>query len=110
MHVFGTNATDLVHIGQAIMGCGGTVDYLVDTVFNYPTLSEAYKVAALDVTNKIRAVEAFEHRHDRRLEVPLSGANGTDGSSRRDGRPRRGRHGPRSGPAAGARSAGLTDR
>ena len=61
VHVFGTNATDLVHIGQAIMGCGGTVDYLVDTVLNYPTLSEAYKVAALDVSNKIRALEAFEH-------------------------------------------------
>jgi NAD(P) transhydrogenase len=59
VHVFGTNATDLVHIGQAIMGCGGTVDYLVDTVLNYPTLSEAYKVAALDVTNKIRALTIF---------------------------------------------------
>ena len=59
VHVFGTNATDLVHIGQAIMGCGGTVDYLVDTVLNYPTLSEAYKVAALDVTNKFRALEAY---------------------------------------------------
>ena len=57
VHVFGTNATDLVHIGQAIMGCGGTVDYLVDTVLNYPTLSEAYKVAALDAVNKMRAVE-----------------------------------------------------
>ena len=56
VHVFGTNATELVHIGQAIMGCGGTVDYLVDTVLNYPTLSEAYKVAALDVSNKLRAV------------------------------------------------------
>jgi NAD(P) transhydrogenase len=43
------------------MGCGGTVDYLVDTVLNYPTLSEAYKVAALDVTNKIRAVDVFVH-------------------------------------------------
>ena len=72
MHVFGTNATDLVHIGQAIMGCGGTVDYLVDTVLNYPTLSEAYKVAALDVSNKIRAVEAFEHRQIT-LGVPPSG-------------------------------------
>ena len=39
------------------MGCGGTVDYLVDAILNYPTLSEAYKVAALDVTNKIRAVK-----------------------------------------------------
>jgi len=56
VHVFGTHATELIHIGQAVMGCGGTVDYLVDAVFNYPTLSETYKVAALDATNKMRAV------------------------------------------------------
>lgn len=56
VHVFGTQATELVHIGQAVMGCGGTVDYLVDAVFNYPTLAESYKVAALDATNKMRAV------------------------------------------------------
>ncbi|MCZ4563113.1 Si-specific NAD(P)(+) transhydrogenase [Rhodococcus sp. IEGM 1401] len=60
VHIFGSGATDLVHIGQAVMGCGGTVDYLVDAVFNYPTLSEAYKVAALDVTNKIRALANFD--------------------------------------------------
>jgi NAD(P) transhydrogenase len=59
VHVFGTSATELVHIGQAVMGCGGTVDYLVDTVFNFPTLSEAYKVAALDVSNKLRALDRF---------------------------------------------------
>jgi NAD(P) transhydrogenase len=59
VHLFGTAATDLVHIGQAIMACGGTVDYLVDTVLNYPTLSEAYKVAALDATNKIRALDSL---------------------------------------------------
>jgi NAD(P) transhydrogenase len=59
VHLFGTGATDLVHIGQAVMGCGGTVDYLVDTVFNFPTLSEAYKVAALDATNKLRAADRF---------------------------------------------------
>jgi NAD(P) transhydrogenase len=56
VHVFGTGATELIHIGQAVMGCGGTVDYLVDAVFNYPTLSESYKVAALDATNKMRQV------------------------------------------------------
>jgi len=56
VHVFGTQATELVHIGQAVMGCGGTVDYLVSAVFNYPTLAESYKVAALDATNKMRAV------------------------------------------------------
>ena len=58
-HIFGTSATEMVHIGQAVMGCGGTVDYLVDAVFNYPTFSEAYKVAALDVTNKMRALSQF---------------------------------------------------
>ncbi len=60
VHVFGTGASDLVHVGQAVIGCGGTVDYLVDAVFNYPTLSEAYKVAALDVVNKMRAVARFQ--------------------------------------------------
>jgi NAD(P) transhydrogenase len=59
VHIFGTNATELVHIGQAVMGCGGTVEYLVDAVFNYPTFSEAYKVAALDVMNKMRALNQF---------------------------------------------------
>ncbi|MDX2644256.1 Si-specific NAD(P)(+) transhydrogenase [Streptomyces sp. NBC_00510] len=56
VHCFGTGATELLHIGQAVMGCGGTVDYLVDAVFNYPTLAESYKVAALDATNKLRQI------------------------------------------------------
>src|SRR5580765_1737329 len=56
VHVFGTNTTELVHIGQTVMGLGGTVDYLVDAVFNYPTLAESYKVAALDAVNKMRAI------------------------------------------------------
>jgi NAD(P) transhydrogenase len=60
VHVFGTGATELVHIGQTVIGCGGTVDYLVDAVFNYPTLAESYKVAALDAMNKMRAVALFE--------------------------------------------------
>lgn len=56
VHAFGAGATEVVHIGQVAMGLGGTVDYLVETVFNYPTLAEAYKVAALDAANKLRAV------------------------------------------------------
>jgi len=60
-HIFGTSATEMVHIGQAVMGCGGSVEYLVDAVFNYPTFSEAYKVAALDVMNKVRALHQFRH-------------------------------------------------
>ena len=62
VHIFGTAATELVHIGQAVMGCGGTVEYLVNAVFNYPTFSEAYKVAALDVMNKLRALSQFKAR------------------------------------------------
>jgi NAD(P) transhydrogenase len=56
VHAFGTAATEVVHIGQAVMGLGGTVDFLVSTVFNYPTMAEAYKVAALDATNKLSAI------------------------------------------------------
>jgi NAD(P) transhydrogenase len=57
VHALGTNATEVIHIGQAVMGCGGTVGFLVDSVFNYPTLAESYKVAALDAHNKLLAVE-----------------------------------------------------
>ncbi|BCB78666.1 Si-specific NAD(P)(+) transhydrogenase [Phytohabitans flavus] len=57
VHVFGTGATEIIHIGQAVMGCKGTIDYLVDTVFNYPTLAESYKVAALDAMNKMRSID-----------------------------------------------------
>lgn len=56
VHALGAHATEVVHVGQAVMGLGGTVDFLVDSVFNYPTLAEAYKVAALDALNKLRAV------------------------------------------------------
>jgi len=59
VHAFGTTATELVHIGQTVMGFGGTVDYLVEAVFNYPTLAEGYKVAALDATNKLRAISTI---------------------------------------------------
>ncbi|HEY2955115.1 MAG TPA: Si-specific NAD(P)(+) transhydrogenase [Candidatus Eisenbacteria bacterium] len=54
--VLGTQATELVHIGQAVMSYGGTLDYFVDNVFNYPTLAECYKVAALDGYNKLRVL------------------------------------------------------
>jgi NAD(P) transhydrogenase len=54
----GTQATELVHIGQAVMALEGTLDYFVGNVFNYPTLAECYKVAALDGFNKMRALGA----------------------------------------------------
>lgn len=52
VHVIGEGATELVHIGQAVIAHGGKLDYFVDTVFNYPTLAECYKVAALAALNK----------------------------------------------------------
>ena len=54
VHILGTAATELVHIGQSFLSLGGTLDVLVDTVFNYPTFAECYKVAALDAYNKLR--------------------------------------------------------
>lgn len=56
VHIIGTGATELVHIGQAVMTCKGTAEYFVDTVFNYPTLAECYKVAALNGLNKLRNI------------------------------------------------------
>lgn len=53
VHIIGEGASELVHIGQAIMACQGEIDYFVRTVFNYPTLAECYKVAAFDGINRL---------------------------------------------------------
>jgi NAD(P) transhydrogenase len=53
VHAIGTGATELIHIGQAVLALGGGLDYFLQTVFNYPTLAECYKVAALDAANKL---------------------------------------------------------
>jgi NAD(P) transhydrogenase len=53
VHVIGESAAEIVHIGQAVLTFGGTMDYFRDTVFNYPTFAEAYKVAGLDGLNKL---------------------------------------------------------
>jgi NAD(P) transhydrogenase len=53
VHIIGSDATELVHIGQAVLAFDGTIDYFVDSVFNYPTFAECYKVAALDGFNKV---------------------------------------------------------
>jgi NAD(P) transhydrogenase len=53
VHVIGDSATEIVHIGQAVLALGGTIDYFRDAMFNYPTLAEAYKVAALNGLNKL---------------------------------------------------------
>ncbi len=53
VHIIGEGASEIVHIGQAVLTFGGTVDYFLDTVFNYPTLAECYKTAALDGLNRL---------------------------------------------------------
>jgi len=53
VHAIGTGATELIHIGQCAYGLGGGLDHFLETVFNYPTLAECYKVAALDAHNKL---------------------------------------------------------
>ncbi len=53
VHAIGTGATELIHIGQAVLGLKGGLEYFLDTVFNYPTLAECYKVAALNAFNKL---------------------------------------------------------
>jgi len=56
VHAIGTGATELIHIGQAVMAFKGTVEYFVNAVFNYPTLAECYKVAAFNGLNKLKHV------------------------------------------------------
>nr|HEV7952692.1 Si-specific NAD(P)(+) transhydrogenase [Candidatus Acidoferrales bacterium] len=53
VHAIGESATEIIHIGQAVMALGGTMDYFRETVFNYPTFAEAYKVAGLNGLNKL---------------------------------------------------------
>lgn len=52
-HIVGEGATELIHIGQAVINLGGTVDFFVENAFNYPTLAEAYKIAGLDAWNRM---------------------------------------------------------
>jgi NAD(P) transhydrogenase len=53
VHIIGDGASELIHIGQAVLAFGGTIDYFINTVFNYPTLAECYKVAAFDGVNRL---------------------------------------------------------
>lgn len=64
VHIVGEGATELVHIGQAVLNLGGTLDYFIDNTFNYPTLAEAYKIAALDAWNRMTP------RREPEAEVP----------------------------------------
>lgn len=53
IHCYGNHAAEIIHIGQAVMKCGHTLEYFVNTTFNYPTMAEAYRVAALNGLNRI---------------------------------------------------------
>lgn len=66
VHIIGEGATELVHIGQAVIAHGGSVRYFVDHVFNYPTLAECYKVAALNGLNKLSRQAATAPEKGRR--------------------------------------------
>ena len=54
VHAIGTGAAELIHVGQAVLALNGGLDYFLNTVFNYPTLAECYKVAALNALNKLK--------------------------------------------------------
>jgi NAD(P) transhydrogenase len=56
VHAIGTGATELIHIGQTVIAAGMAIDYFIESVFNYPTLAECYKVAALDGLNRLRSI------------------------------------------------------
>jgi NAD(P) transhydrogenase len=58
VHIIGEGAAELVHIGQAVMALGGAMDYFIDTVFNYPTLAECYKVAAFNGLGRLSRYQA----------------------------------------------------
>jgi len=60
VHCIGSGATELIHVGQAVIGLGGGLDYFLNTVFNYPTLAECYKVAAYNAANKINYVRRIK--------------------------------------------------
>jgi NAD(P) transhydrogenase len=79
VHCIGTGATELVHVGQAVIGLGGGLDYFLNTVFNYPTLAECYKVAARNAANKIAVLNQIEGRRASGVSAapPAAAAKGT---------------------------------
>lgn len=65
VQIVGEGATELIHIGQAVMNLKGTVDYFVENTFNYPTLAEAYKIAGLDAFNRMPIPEKFKVKKEK---------------------------------------------
>jgi NAD(P) transhydrogenase len=74
VHAIGEAATEIVHIGQTVMAFDGTIDYFRDTVFNYPTMAECYKVAALDGLNKLSLLDECEASCSTAADFPAAAA------------------------------------
>ena len=78
-HIVGEGATELIHIGQAVINLGGTVDFFVENTFNYPTLAEAYKIAGL---GRVEPDGTGDHRGGRKLRksrIVFTGGSGKAG-------------------------------
>ena len=76
VHIVGEGATELIHIGQAVLNLEGTLDYFVENTFNYPTLAEAYKVAALDAWNRMPKQQPSVQAIKAKLELAAKVVNG----------------------------------
>ena len=60
VHIIGEGASELIHVGQAVLSFNRKIDYFIETVFNYPTLAECYKVAAFDGINRLGIFEPMD--------------------------------------------------
>ena len=76
IHIMGEGATELIHIGQAVLNLEGTLDYFVENTFNYPTLAEAYKVAALDAWNRMPKAQSSVRTTTAALERAVKAVGG----------------------------------
>jgi NAD(P) transhydrogenase len=76
VHIVGEGATELIHIGQAVLNLEGTLDYFVENTFNYPTLAEAYKVAALDAWNRMPKTQPSRQATVRALDKARKAISG----------------------------------
>jgi NAD(P) transhydrogenase len=76
VHIVGEGATELIHIGQAVLNLEGALDYFVENTFNFPTLAEAYKVAALDAWNRMPKEQPSRLATIGKLELAAKAVNG----------------------------------
>ncbi len=79
VHIVGEGATELIHIGQAVLNLEGTLDYFVENTFNYPTLAEAYKIAALDAFNRMPKSQLSVRKVEAAIEIAQRAAGGAKG-------------------------------